>query len=147
LGEQQREFLRATGLHPDYVPDAGERVFLSSLSNLHQGADCIEARHAIHGSYIELVERALAILDGLVFCGVDIAIPDAVQPAKPGNHHILELNRCPGFSTCHFPWRGKSYDVAGAIVDYLRIPPLKNMQLTPESDRTQAKIFDGKLRS
>jgi cyanophycin synthetase len=119
LGPQQREFLDKAGLHPDDIPEAGRRVFLSSLSNLHQGADCIEARDAIHESYIDLVERTLKLFNGLVFCGVDIVIQEASQPARLGNHHILELNRCPGFSTCHYPWRGKSYDVAGAILDFL----------------------------
>ena len=113
-------FLRQAGLEADHVPEAGKLVFLSSLSNLHQGADIIDATDAVHQSYIELVEHAINQLPGLVLCGPDLVIKDASLPATSDNYHILELNVMgPGFSNHHYPWRGEPRDVAGAIVGYL----------------------------
>jgi hypothetical protein len=40
-------------------------------------------------------------------------------PATRDNYYVLEMNRCPGFSTSHYPWCGEPRDVAGAIIDYL----------------------------
>jgi len=119
LGRRQREFLNREGFRPDHVPEPGRLVFLSRLSNLHQGGEHSDATDAVHQSYVELVEHALKQLPDVVLCGVDTVIPDASVPATCDNYHILELNRCPGFSTSHYPWRGQPRDVAGAIIDYL----------------------------
>ena len=119
LGQGERMFLRQAGLEPDQVPEAGKLIFLSSLSNLHQGADTIDVTDAVHQSYIELVEHAVNLLPGLVLCGCDIAIQDTSLPATGDSYHILEINGGPGLGDHHYPWRGQPQDVAGAIIDYL----------------------------
>ena len=119
LGRWQRELLRQAGFLPDDVPAAGERVFLSRLSNLHRGGEHSDATDEVHESYVALIEHALKQLPDLFLCGVDTVIPDASVPATRDNYYVLEMNRCPGFSTSHYPWRGQPRDVAGAIIDYL----------------------------
>ncbi len=119
LGRWQLAFLRRDGFRPDDVPKAGERVFLSHLSNLHQGGEHSDATDEVHDSYVELIEHVLKQLPGLVLVGVDTIIRDASVPATGDNYYVLEMNCCPGFSTSHYPWRGQPRDVAGAIVDYL----------------------------
>ena len=143
LGEREREFLNKAGFRPEHVPEAGELVFLSGLSNLHQGADCIDATDTVHQSYVELVEQALERLPGLILCGFDIAIQDISQPATLKNYHILELNCCPGFSTCHYPWRGQPRDVAGAILDYLATSAPRHAQASHRGDDAPNRFAKG----
>ncbi len=119
LGVSQRAFLEQAGFRPEDIPKTGERVFLSPLSNLHQGGEHSDATDDVHKSYAELIEHALKQLPQLVLGGVDTIIQDASKPATGDNYYVLEMNRCPGFSTSHYPWRGQPRDVAGAIVDYL----------------------------
>ena len=108
-----------TGLGTDDVPEAGTLVFLGSLSNCHQGGDCIEVGETLHPSYVEVLENVFRLFPGLVLCGADVAIPQLDQPASSESYHVLELNCGPGFSTCHYPWRGQPRNIAGAILDYL----------------------------
>jgi D-alanine-D-alanine ligase-like ATP-grasp enzyme len=119
LGEHERSFLKQVGLGPDDVPKADTLVFLSSLSNCHQGGDCIEVGQRLHPSYVELLESVFRLFPGLVLCGADVAIPHLDRPAAPNSYHFLELNCCPGFSTCHHPWQGRPHNISGAILDHL----------------------------
>jgi len=119
LGRRERSFLERSGLEPDGVPKAGELVFLTSASNMHQGGDIIDATESVHSSYVELVERAVNLIPGLVFCGADVAIRDANAPAADDNHHFIELNCGPGFAAHHHPWSGQPRDIAGSLIDYL----------------------------
>jgi cyanophycin synthetase len=119
LGRRERAFLGQAGFEVSHVPEAAKLVFLNNLSNLHRGGEFIDVTDEIHPSYIELVEDVLGLFPGLIVCGADIIIEDRSDPATDDNHHVLELNRCPGFADHHYPWRGQHRDVAGAIVDYL----------------------------
>jgi cyanophycin synthetase len=119
LGQKEYELLESVGLHEQSVPSAGQIIWLSATSNRHQGADPVDATDSVHVSYIELVDKIVKQFPGLVLCGADIVIKEASVPATNDNYYVLELNRCPGFSAHHYPWRGRSRDVAGAILDYL----------------------------
>ena len=119
LRKRERNFLSQSGLGPDHIPEAGQQVLLSDVSNMHQGGEFIEVTDAVHQSYVDLIERAIKLVPDLVLCGADVVIEDAGAPATRYNYHVLELNCGPGFSTNHFPWRGQPRDVAGAIVDFL----------------------------
>jgi len=119
LGQRERSFLELSGRKPGDVPKAGELVFLTSASNMHQGGDIIDATDTVHPSYVELVERAMNLMPGLVFCGADVAIQDANAPAADDNHHFIELNCGPGFAAHHHPWCGQPRDIAGSLIDYL----------------------------
>lgn len=54
---------------------------------------------------------------GLGLCGVDMIATDWSQPAAAGNYIIVEVNSRPAIGCHHFPWEGKSRNVAAAIVD------------------------------
>jgi len=40
-------------------------------------------------------------------------------PATAANYRILEINNNPGLVPFHFPWKGESQDVAGAMIRML----------------------------
>lgn len=115
------DFLALQGRSLMDVPGPGERVFLRGTSNGATGADSIACADAdLHPSYAPLVARACNSIDGLHITAVDVMISDPRLPAVDGNHWILELNRHPGLTPYHHPWRGKGQDVAGAILDFLQ---------------------------
>jgi cyanophycin synthetase len=114
-----RRLLEAQGMSLASIPAAGDKVWLSRMSNLDQGADIVDATDSLHPSYTALVERAVQCFPDLILCGADVAIENPSAPATSGNHHFIELNEGPGFEAHHFPSIGKPRDVAGAIVDYL----------------------------
>ena len=120
LGPRELLFLRQGGLEPAHVPDMGEIIFLSNLSDLRCGGEKVDATDGVHRSYIEVVERVLSYLPGLILCGPDVIIADASLPATSDNYHVLEINgRGPGFVDHHYPWSGQSRDVTGPLIDHL----------------------------
>jgi D-alanine-D-alanine ligase-like ATP-grasp enzyme len=120
LGRRELLFLRQAGLTPSHVPAAGTLVFFNDLSNLHQGADIIDATDTVHPSYSQLIERAITQVPNLVHCGPDVVIRFPSAPATRDNYHILELNgNGPNLSAHHNPWGGQPRDVAGSIIDLL----------------------------
>jgi D-alanine-D-alanine ligase-like ATP-grasp enzyme len=119
LGPLERVYLKGIGLRPYDTPEAGRVVYLCNFFNWLRGGEIIDATETVHRSYIELVERAIKLVPGLVFCGPDVAIQDASVPATENNYYVLEINCGPGFAAHHRPWRGQSRDVAGALIDYL----------------------------
>ena len=114
-----QKLLEAEKMSLTSIPDSGEIVWLSRMSNLDQGADIVDATEAVHPSYSALVEQAVQKFPGLVLCGADVAVEDASEPASNANHHFIELNSSPGFEAHHYPTIGAPRDVAGAIVAYL----------------------------
>lgn len=119
VDDDVREVLAMTGRGLEDVPAAGERVFLRATSNGATGADSIVCPGAIHPSYAAVVAAACNAVPGLAITAADVVVADPGAPAGPCNHWILEMNRNPGVTPYHFPWRGQPQDVAGAILDFL----------------------------
>lgn len=113
------DFLAMQGRGLTDVPPASERVFLRGTSNGALGADSIACGSTVHPSYAATIAAACNAVDGLNLTAVDVVIADPAVPARPGNHWILEMNRNPGLTPYHFPWRGEGQDVSGAILDFL----------------------------
>lgn len=112
-----RDFLAMTGRGLDDVPAAAERVFLRGTSNGATGADSLDCRADLHPSYLDVLAAACNAVPGLNLTAVDVMIRDPAAPARHGSYWILEMNRNPGLTPYHFPWRGEAQDVSGAILD------------------------------
>lgn len=118
-------FLALGGRDLDTVPAAGERVFLRGTSNGATGADSIATPGLVHPSYLALVADACNAVPDLTVSAADVMIRDPATPAGKGDYWILEMNRNPGLTPYHFPWRGVEQDVSGAILDFLARPVLE----------------------
>ncbi|PWC40606.1 hypothetical protein [Azospirillum sp. TSO35-2] len=140
VDDDLRDFLAMTGRGLDDVPAAAERVFLRGTSNGATGADSLDCRADLHPSYLDVLAAACNAVPGLNLTAVDVMIRDPAAPARHGNHWILEMNRNPGLTPYHFPWRGGAQDVSGAILDALEqgfgpapaSPPPPPMSVCPQ---------------
>lgn len=120
LGPENLRELRRQGFGPDDVLPAGRRVFLSALSNMENGADCLSWPERVHPSYPAEVERICRAFAPYRFGSIDTIVRDPSVPATPGNHWILEINSVPGFSSFYLPLEGTPQDVCGPLLDRLR---------------------------
>ncbi|MCH5138947.1 cyanophycin synthetase, partial [Clostridiaceae bacterium UIB06] len=66
---------------------------------------------------IEICERTAKSI-GLDICGIDICCEDIGKPINQGGA-IIEINAAPGIRMHHYPSKGASRNVAGAIVDMI----------------------------
>lgn len=124
LTDARLAYLRDRDLTANSIPDAGETVWLEDVGGIagrptiwREGADSVDLTDTVHPSYLEIAGRAEKAIPGLGLCGVDMIAADWTQPATPDNHIIVEVNSRPVLGCHHFPWEGKSRDVAAAIVD------------------------------
>lgn len=121
IDDDALDFLAMHGRSLMDVPGPGERVFLRGTSNGATGADSIACTgDDLHPSYAPLIARACNTIDGLHITAADVVIADPQRPAGDGGYWILELNRHPGLTPYHHPWRGEEQDVAGAVLDFLQ---------------------------
>lgn len=119
-----RRFLALGGRTLETVPADGERVFLRGTSNGATGADSIATPGLVHPSYHALVAAACTAVPELNVAAADVMIRDPAVPAGDGAYWVLEINRNPGLTPYHFPWKGVEQNVSGAILDLLaRLPP------------------------
>jgi glutamate--cysteine ligase len=63
--QPEERMLVEKGMAMSTIPRAGEIVWLGRTSNLHQGADTIDATDTVHPSYIAIVEQAVQRFPGL----------------------------------------------------------------------------------
>ncbi len=117
--------LARSGLTFDYVPTAGETVFLRQNANLSTGGTACDVTAAVSAD-IKLVAERAARAVGLDVAGVDLVVPDLA--ATVAEVTAIEVNAAPGLRMHIAPSAGSSQPVAEAIVDYL-FPPGSNSRI------------------
>ncbi|HWI55313.1 MAG TPA: cyanophycin synthetase, partial [Desulfobacteria bacterium] len=113
--------LAKKGLNPESVPGEGEVVYLRENANISTGGIAVDVTGKVHPETIELALRAVQLV-GLDVAGVDLVARDIGLPLTRDNGAIIEINAAPGIRMHHYPAKGKSRNVAGAIVEML-FPP------------------------
>ncbi|WP_026478037.1 cyanophycin synthetase [Alkaliphilus transvaalensis] len=100
-----------------YIPSEGEIIYLKENANLSTGGIAIDATDEIHPDNALLAINAVRII-GLDVAGVDITIEDISNPIGNTNlGAVIEVNACPGIRMHHYPSKGKSRNVAEAIIN------------------------------
>lgn len=120
-----KNFLDQQGLNLDYVPTKGERIFLRSNSNLSTGGDSIDYTDKIHSSVGKIATKAIRSIPGLAYGGIDLLAEDITKEQTKDSYAIIEINASPMISMHHFPYEGKSRNVAKEIID-LAFPETKS---------------------
>ena len=114
------DLLEANGMGLEFVPAAGEKIQLTSVSNISAGGESIEISDAIHASILEIAEQSVIVIPGLNLAGVDLIATDFTSPASSENRVVvLEINSNPSIVDTVFPMYGKPVDVPGMLVDYV----------------------------
>lgn len=98
------------------VPQAGVSVAVSGTANFSRGGQVEDVTDEVHPSY---KSAAIAISRelGLKVCGVDFLTTDCTQELSVDVAILLEINCSIGLRLHHYPSKGQSHDVAGAILD------------------------------
>jgi cyanophycin synthetase len=105
----------------EYIPQAGEVIFLRDNANLSTGGSARDVTDFIHPYNYNLAIRVTKQI-GLDVAGIDVVAEDISLPIKEGTGAIIEVNAAPGIRMHHHPVSGKPRDAAGAILDFLYPP-------------------------
>ncbi|WP_434291539.1 cyanophycin synthetase [Clostridium botulinum] len=100
-----------------YILPEGYKLELRHNANLSTGGVAIDCTDLICTETREVCERVAKDI-GLNICGIDICCSDISKPLKE-NEGIMEVNAAPGIRMHQYPYKGKSRNVAKAIVDMM----------------------------
>ncbi len=100
-----------------YILPEEYKLELRHNANLSTGGVAIDCTDLICTETREVCERAAKAI-GLNICGIDICCSDISKPLKE-NEGIMEVNAAPGIRMHQYPYKGKSRNVAKAIVDMM----------------------------
>lgn len=84
------------------VPGKGERVRLSTVSNIAMGGESVSVIERLHPSIVAVAEKAAKALPGAILLGLDVMVKDFSADAGDGNVSIIELNSNPAIATLYF---------------------------------------------
>jgi D-alanine-D-alanine ligase-like ATP-grasp enzyme/L-alanine-DL-glutamate epimerase-like enolase superfamily enzyme/acylphosphatase len=116
LNDRARFQLERQGLSWDSVPEAGQFVVVSTAESITQGGDSFQVIGETHPSLIEAAIKAVAVVPGMRFAGVDFLISDHRLPVDEQDVGICEINSSPATSSHHFPLYGPARNVSEALI-------------------------------
>ncbi|NMM61574.1 cyanophycin synthetase [Clostridium sp. P21] len=117
VDEELKITILKKGYNLESVIRKGEKLILRETANLSTGGEAIDCTDDICEENIEMCKRAAKTID-LNICGIDVCCSDISKPiGKDGA--IIEVNAAPGIRMHHYPSKGASRNVAGAIVDMM----------------------------
>lgn len=97
------------------APFERQKIHPRKTSNIHRGADAVDATDELHEhERRSVVDEAARVVPGPLVADFDLLIPRRLGEGDPA---ILEVNPFSMISMCHFPADGQSRDVVASIVD------------------------------
>ena len=117
-GDVERLELKNQGFSFESIPEKDQVVYLRRNSNVSTGGISIDETGRIHPSYKEIAVKAAQAL-GAFFCGVDILIQDASQPANKESYGIIEANFNPAMMIHRFVGKGQERYLAYELIKTL----------------------------
>jgi cyanophycin synthetase len=112
------KILSEKGYSLDTVPAEGEVLILKETANISAGGTAEDVTDQVHSETRFMAER-IARLFELDICGIDAMTTDITQPLTRDRGAVIEVNAGPGIRMHSNPQKGKSRNVAAAILDML----------------------------
>ena len=100
-----------------YILPYGYKLQLRHNANLSTGGMAIDCTDLVCDEIKDICERTAKAI-GLNICGIDICCNDIGKPLKE-DEGIMEVNAAPGIRMHKYPHKGKTRNVASAIVDMM----------------------------
>ncbi|MCK5085421.1 hypothetical protein KAK05_01790 [Candidatus Parcubacteria bacterium] len=125
-----RQCLLEQKIKMETILSSEEKIYLRKNSNLSTGGDSIDVTDQVHPEIRKIAVKAVKAIPGLAYAGVDLMTnKDISEKPTKNSYIIIEINVSPMISMHHFPYQGKSRDVAKEIIDILFPETKKNRQI------------------
>ncbi|WP_333859649.1 cyanophycin synthetase [Clostridium sp.] len=127
IDEELKTYINKNNYTLSSILPKNKKLTLRENGNLSTGGKSIDYTDSICKENIDICERAANAI-GLDICGIDICCSDISKPLFQGGGAIIEVNAAPGIRMHHYPGKGNSRNVAGAILDMM-FPKFKSIPL------------------
>ena len=120
LDKDVLEVLKSQRIKLNNVIKKNKVVFLRNNSNLSTGGDSIDVTDQVHPELKKIAVKAVRSIPGLTYAGIDIMVNKNIsEKLTKKNYIIVEMNSSPMISMHHFPYEGKSRNIAEEIINLL----------------------------
>lgn len=114
------ETLKEQKMKLNSVIKKGKIVFLRKNSNISTGGDSVDVTDAVHPELKKIAVRVIRAIPGLEYGGIDVLTSkDISKKPTRKSYIVIEVNLSPMISMHHFPYEGKSRNVAKEVIDIL----------------------------
>lgn len=113
LDEKKIRFIKRYGMTSTSVPEKGQYVLLSSISNISNGGEMIDITDAVSDEIKMIAINSVAAIPGMYSGGVDIMMKD-FEDVTP---RIIEINAWPMLQSTIYPTYGKACDPQGYFLN------------------------------
>lgn len=127
IDEELKAYINKSNCTLSSILPKNKKLILRENGNLSTGGKSIDCTDLICKENVDICERAASTI-GLDICGVDVCCSDIGKPLFESDGAIIEMNAAPGIRMHHYPGKGKSRNVAGAILDMM-FPKFKSIPL------------------
>lgn len=110
--------LALQGLNFQYIPEEGEKIYISYCGNGWAGALAIDQTEDIHPDNLQLA-REIAEITAIDVIGIDLRCEDISISYRESAFAIIEVNIRPSMVDHEYPTEGKSRRVVSQYLDYL----------------------------
>lgn len=111
------DYLEEQSYTLDYIPKDGEEIVLRKQSNISVGGDSVDFTDKIHPEFRDIAIQSIKAIPGIKYAGVDFIAEDITKKPTKTEYVVSEIEFSPA-PLAQFPYRGKSHDIAGALLDY-----------------------------
>lgn len=117
INEETNRLLQSINMNINSIPNKDDRIYLKQTANISTGGIGIDCTDKVNLETITLAENLSELLE-MNILGIDIITNDISQPLN-NDSGLIEANSCPGLRMHHFPYKGKSRNVAKEILKLL----------------------------
>ncbi len=114
--ELTKNILQKNNLTLKSIPKKSTVVFLRNNSNISSGGDSIDYTEKIHPYFKKLAPKIIRAIPELIYGGIDFITPDITKDPRKVGYSVIEINTSPMISMHHYPYEGKSRNVADALI-------------------------------
>ncbi len=111
-----KDILQKNNLTLKSIPKKDTTVFLRNNSNISTGGDSIDYTEKIHPYFKELAPKIIRAIPELAYGGIDFITSDITKDPREVGYSVIEINVSPMISMHHYPYEGKSRNIADALI-------------------------------
>ena len=109
----------AAGCRLEEVPPRGKVIALESEAVLELGGESAGLEDELHRDFKDLAVKMVEAVPGLELAFVHLIIPDPAEAAAVQRWAVRRIDPRPAAASFHFPWAGRSHNLAKKIVTEL----------------------------
>lgn len=117
IDDKLTSYVKSKGYDMSSVLEKDKKLYLRLTANLSTGGTAVDCTDEICEENKHVCVKAAKAI-GLDICGIDLCCKDISEPVW-NTGAIIEVNAAPGIRMHHYPYKGKSRNVARAIVRML----------------------------